>query len=307
MEYSTNDKAELEHKIQKLLCEEITHFSLKGKGWCNNAYYVETREGGKYIVKQESDDKRGTEQNNLVIEANLIQKLSKLGLSVPVPSVVFVSENPRMYCYKYIEGEILRDVWEFFSEEEKINTCHTVGLFHAEIGKIFTKEMARTSGIKIDESADVHPEVTDEYNKALINSELPDNFKKLLTEAKKTFDSTSDKAVFQFIHNDSHHENIIIQNGKISGIIDFGNAEWGEVAKDFSRYIRDYPRYFQYIVSAYEKKSENKLSYERLVNDALVCGVADIVEDYMNGGENRARAENTITTYKKLIAEVKGK
>ena len=33
---------ELKNKIQEILGKEITTFVLKGKGACNNAYYIET-------------------------------------------------------------------------------------------------------------------------------------------------------------------------------------------------------------------------------------------------------------------------
>ncbi|MDO8603996.1 MAG: phosphotransferase, partial [bacterium] len=274
------NQGEIKLKIQKLLGAEITQFLLKGQGYCNDAYYVETGEDNKYIVKQERNNKKAEEQNNLLVEAGVIQELYKMNLSVPSPCVVFVSEKPKMYGYKYIEGEMMKDVWGSLSEKEKIDICHTIGIFHAEIGKVFTKEIARASSVKIDESPYVHPEVTDEYNKALASVDVPDEFKMLVKKAKVIFDGTSKKVVFQFIHNDPHHENIIIRDKKISGIIDFGAAEWGEVAKEFSRYIRDYPDYFQHIVSAYEKESGHKLSYERLVSNALLCDFPDIVENY---------------------------
>ncbi len=291
----------LKLKIQELLGEDITQFSLKGEGWCNTAYYVETRSGGKYIVKKERENSDGTEQNSLLVEADVIKKLYDIGLSVPVPRVVFVSENPPMYGYEYLEGDLMMTVWPSLSETERIVICKAIGRFHAEIGKKFTKEMAQIAGIKIDESPDVHPEVADEYGKALSGADIPDEFKSLAREARAIFESTMDKTVFQFLHNDAHHENIIIKDKKVSGIIDFGDAEWGETAKEFSRYIRDYPDYFLHIVSAYEKESGNSLSYARLVSNGLLCGLAEILENYRKGGEGKIQAEQSIATYRKLL------
>ncbi|MEK7575149.1 MAG: aminoglycoside phosphotransferase family protein [Patescibacteria group bacterium] len=293
----------LKLKIQELLRKEITKFSLKGKGYCNNAYYVETRDEGKYIVKKEiTGEGANKQENNLSVEARVIQQLYTRGLSISVPHIIFVSEDPKMFAYEYIEGNMMMGEWDSFSEDQKISVCQALGRFHAEIGKNFSKEMAKDTGIKLDESADVHPEVTNEYSKLIVALDVPDDFKILAKEAKVIFAGTLDRAVFQFIHNDSHHENIITQNKKISGIIDFGAAEYGEVAKEFSRYIRDYPDYFQYIVSAYEKKSGNNLSYDRLVSGALLCGFMEIVDDYRKGGQDRAKAEKAIATYRKLLS-----
>jgi aminoglycoside phosphotransferase (APT) family kinase protein len=293
----------LQSSIQKYLPNKITKLTLKGKGAVNNAYLVETENGSKYIVKQEREDKEFQPQNNLLVEANVIKKLSSLGLSFHIPKVAFVSEDPKMYGYEYIEGELLRGLWSSLSEEEKINICTSLGEFHAEIGTKISKDDAQELGIVIDPSTDLHPEVVRDYVSILENPDVPEAFKSVAKNAKEIFDTTHDDVLFQFLHNDAHHENILIKDKKISGIIDFGNAEYGEIAKEFSRYIRDFPNHFQYILSAYEAKSGNKLSYIRLVTGSFINGLIDTVEDYMKGGEARVRAETAIATYKRLIEE----
>jgi len=295
---------ELKTIIQNLLNKEITQFSLKGKGAVNNAYYIETSDGKKYIVKQEREDKEFQPQNDLVVEAKVAQVLCGLDLSIPVPSVVFISEDPKMYCYEFIEGNLMREIWENLSEDERVDVCNRLGYFHAEIGKKFTKEMAEKVGIKIDMSPDLHPEVLAEYNRLILDEAVPEEFVKLVKLAKSIFERTQSRLVFQFLHNDAHHENVIVKDKMISGFIDLGMAEYGEVAKEFSRYIRDYPDYFQHIVSAYEKESGNVLSYERLVSNALISGFVDIVEDYFKGGESKVSAEKAIRTYGRLMKDM---
>jgi aminoglycoside phosphotransferase (APT) family kinase protein len=303
MENSPNNRKEsdLKLKIEELLGKEVVELALQGKGLCNNAYFVQTSEGTKYIVKEERNDKEFQPQNDLVVEARTVKQLHTLDLSVPVPRVVFISENPKMYGYEYIEGDMLRNLWSSLQEDERINICHTLGHFHAEIGRNFTKEMAEASGIQVNRSVGLHPEVAKDYDEVLASTDVPGQFKILAKEAKLIFDSTADEAVFQFIHNDSHHENILIKDKKISGIIDFGESEYGEIAKEFSRYIRDFPDHFPYIVSAYEEISGNRLSYKRLVTNAFLSGLIDIVENYRKAGEDRVKAEKSIITYRKLI------
>jgi len=301
MENLTASQKVSKRLIAELLKEEIRLFALKGKGLVNNAYYVETRTG-KYIVKQEREDKEFQPQNNLVVEAAVIKQLATLNLSTPVPNVVFVCEEPKMYGYKYIEGDMLINVWTAMTEEEKISICRELGNFHAEIGKKFTKQMAEEVGIKINTSLDVHQETIKDNESILSDKEVPEELKNLLKETRQIFDTTMHKGLFQFLHNDAQHENILIRDKKISGIIDFGESEYGEVVKEFSRYIRDFPNYFQYIVSAYEEKSGNKLLYKRLVSYSLLSGFIDIVESYLKGGEEKIKAENFISIYKKLMS-----
>ncbi len=291
----------LKQKVQELLGKEVIEFDLKGKGACNNAYVVKTSDGKKYTVKEERDVKDFQPQNDLIIEANVVKKLGEINLSLPVPKVVFVSENPCMYGYEYIEGEVLKNVWMQLSEEEKINICHTLGKFHAELGKKISKEDAEKLGVKINHSKDIHPESLKDYERLILDESVPEHFKSLAKKAREIFEGTFDTVVFQFLHNDAHHENILIKEKEIVGYIDFGESEYGEVAKEFSRYIRDFPNHFQYIVSAYEVASGNNLSYERLVSNALISGFIDIVEGYQKGGVEKIKAEKVIENYKRLI------
>ncbi len=295
-------ESSLKRIIQDSLGKEITQISLKGRGACNDAYYVETTDGSRYIVKRERVQKEFQPQNSLLVEAAVARKLFGVGLSVPIPRVALTSEDPAMYGYEYIDGVILKDVWGVLSEVERIDICQKLGNFHAEIGKKITREVSQDLGVKIDESSGLHPEVEKEYIQLMAMGDVPDQFKQLAQRAKEVFERTKDRCIFQFLHNDAHHENILIKDKKIAGIIDFGNAEYGEVAREFSRYIRDFPEHFQYIVVAYEAVSGNQLSYDRLVSNALLSGFMENVEDYRKGGETRLNAERSISHYERLIA-----
>lgn len=296
----------MKEKIQKLLKEKLTFLELKGKGACNNAYYVETQSGKKFIIKEQRVDKEFKEQNPLCVEAKVIKQLSKLNFSTPVPKLSFVSKKSDMLSYFYIEGEPLIEVWKNLSEKERIKICKDLGHFHSEIGRKVTEKMARKMGVQINRSSSLHPEVEKEYNEALICSDLPLDFKKLAKRAKTFFDQTLNSVVFQFLHNDSHHENIIIKNKKIAGVIDFGDSEYGEIAKEFSRYIRDYPDYAEYIISAYEKASGNKLSRERLVSNSFLSDLMDNLEDYRKGGASRVKAKKSLVKYRKMLDRMRG-
>ena len=47
----------------------------------------------------------------------------------------------------------------------------------------------------------------------------------------------------------------------------------------------------------------NKLSYKRLISNALLCDFIDIVEDYRRGGKDKIKAEKAMATYRNLINE----
>ena len=293
----------MKETIQNLLGEEIISFELKGKGYCNNAYYIETENGGKFIVKEERMDAELKEQNSLPVEAHVIQKLSGLNFSVALPKLCFVTKNPDRLAYEYIEGDLLIDVWKDLSEEERIQVCNDLGSFHAELGQKVTEAMARELGVQINTYAGLHPEVEQEYKEILTFTDIPDEFKTLAQKAKTIFDQTLDLLVFQFLHNDAHHENIIIKDKKIAGIIDFGDSEYGEIAREFSRYIRDLPDHAELIINAYENASGHKLSRKRLICNSFLSGLMDNVEDYRKGGDTRSRVEHAIEKYEEMMSE----
>ncbi|MEK7184491.1 MAG: aminoglycoside phosphotransferase family protein [Patescibacteria group bacterium] len=285
------DLNNLKIRIQELLGKEIASISLLASGACNDAYLVETFLGHKYIVKRAKDAPEFRAQNSLVVEATVARKLASLNLSIPMPRVVFASNDPDMYGYEYIDGELMITVWPSLSEEQRVSICRKLGEFHAELGAKVTKEMACEMGVRVDDSTGLHPETVEEYASILASDDIPEWIKELAKRANAIFDGTSDSAVFHFVHNDAHHENILIRDAQIVGIIDFGETEYGEVAKEFSRYIRDFPKHFQYIVGSYEKASGNHLSRQRLITNSLLSGLIDNVEDYRAGGKKRERCE----------------
>ncbi len=293
--------SDMKGTIQELLGQEIIIFELKRKGYCNNAYYVETKSGKKVIVKEARADGELKEQNSLQVEAHVIQKLSGLNLSLSLPEVCFVSKDPSMFGYAYIEGELLIDVWKDLSEENRIRICQDLGVFHAELGREITEAMTKELGVQINTYTGLHPEVEQEYKNALIFTDIPEEWKTLARKAKIIFDKTLDLGIFQFLHNDAHHENIIIKDGEIAGIIDFGDSEFGEAAREFSRYIRDFPDHAEYIISAYEAASGKKLSRKRLISNAFLSGLMENVEDYRKGGVDRERAEKAVSKYQEMM------
>lgn len=249
------------------------------------------------------DTKEFQPQNSLLLEAKVAKQLQGVQLNIPTPTVVFVSVDPKMYCYRYFEGVPMIQVWPTLSQQERLKVCQDLGRFHSEIGKKFTKAMAQMIGLEIENTPYLHPEVEKEYHALVTQSDLPDHIKVLAKTAKQIFDQTANATVFHFIHNDAHHENILIKNTTISGIIDFGEAMYGEVAKEFSRYIRDYPDYVENIINAYEQESGNKLSRPRLISNALLSGLSDIIEAHQQGGEEQQKAEKMLERYQEMLTK----
>jgi aminoglycoside phosphotransferase (APT) family kinase protein len=123
------DRQTLERITEENLGKKLIGFSLKGQGMCNNVWYAVSEDHQQYSVKQERSEKEEDEQNDLLVEARIIRRLNEKSPSLPVPHVVFLAENPKMYCYHYVEGERMRDAWDFLSAAEKFPSVKSWGNF----------------------------------------------------------------------------------------------------------------------------------------------------------------------------------
>lgn len=299
---------ELKRTIASLLGKEITHFELKGKGMCNNAYYLETSDGNNYLVKEERPDKETDEQNNLVVEGGLIQRLNMLDPSLPVPQIAFVSESPRLYGYSYLQGVMMVDLWPSLLEEKRISLCESVGNLHAQLGRLIDENTARDVGLVID----FDNTVPESYDSFLNDTELPADWKSLAQEAYRVYNETHDQAIFQCIHNDAHNENVILNaEGELVSFIDFGDSEFADVHKDFCYYVRHYPDYVKYVIDSYQKSSGNEISEKRVILYALLRDLDEVAWYFHNPEDEQKRllkspgilVAQRVENYKKLLGD----
>jgi len=189
-----------------------------------------------------------------------------------------------MYCYEYVEGKMMINAWKDLSEQERISLCEELGKFHAEFENALSKEEIQALGLEIDTSTDLHKQTKEEIEIFLNDTQIPEKYKIIIKQVCGVFEKNKTEASFGLCHNDSHHENIIIHKGKLACVIDFGDTEYGNIYNEFTRYVQDYPNYFEIIVETYEKLSNKKLSRTRLITQTVLNAVDDIRSDYDKDG-----------------------
>lgn len=292
----------LKATLREILGEDIASYWLFPMGDCNDASIVETMDGKKSIIKMKKSVQSFVPQNSILVEAKVAQLLASLNLRLPVPRVTALSEKHNAYAYDYIPGVPLRTVWQKMTEERRIKICKCLGKFHAEIATKVTVDAARNCGVLINASTGLHPEVETAFHEIISNQTVPKGVRALALHAREMFDDTHAHVFFHFLHNDAHHENVLVDEEEIAGVIDFGESEYGEVAKEFSRYIRDFPAHFEHIVTAYERSSGNKLSRERLVSNAFLSGLPEIAKGFNGDDGERQHAKTVFQNYVRLFA-----
>lgn len=298
-------------QIQSLLNKEIKTFLPKGRGMCNNTYYVETSDGKKYLIKEEREDKEIEEQNDLVTEGNVVKLLYDLEPTLPIPNVVFVSDNPKMYGYEYVEGEMMVYAWEKLIESEKVDVAKSIGAFHANIGKHLTVDQAQEIGIVIDKSPGLDP-TGEKTIQDFLDDDVSESCKEVVQKAKKFFDETKEHAIFQCIHNDTHNENTIIHNRSLAAVVDFGDCEYGDVHREFAYHVRRYPEYLEHFIAGYKASDGKNLSLKRLISYAVIADAKEVAYYYHNPkreAENVQRlgmltAEKRMANYKSLMDQL---
>ncbi len=299
-------EVKLKEIIQNMLNDDIEDFSVKGNGMCNNAYYIKTKKGDEYLVKEERVNKEVEEENDLLIEARVIKTLNGINPSLLIPQIIFISEIPKMYCYKYIEGKTMRSVWSELTEEKRKTICELLGKFHYDFGKLLSQEEVKKIGMQVDVSTKLEDGVVDKVNKFLIDKKLPKKYIELAKDARNMFNSVSELAIFGFCHNDSHHENIIINNnGEFASVIDFGDTGWRDIYNEFTRYAQDYPDYFEIILKVYEDLSGNKLSRKRLLSLTILYSIGSIQKKYHKGNKELKEAEDMMEKYADWLSQIK--
>lgn len=214
-------------------CKELT------EGLFNAAYEVYLNNSGSVIIKiapPEDIAVQTYEKNIMYAEVTTMEKLAQYE-DIPVPRIYGYDESctvcPSPYfIMEKLRGESLNKIGYTFSKEQ-------LDGFHFEIGKILKKLSGvvcpcfglpgqreyqsdnwytaffgmMTSAIEDAARVDVRLEVP------------PEKLMKKLLRDKNIFDEVTAPAL---VHYDCWDGNIFIENGKITGIIDWERSIWGD-------------------------------------------------------------------------------
>lgn len=213
------------------------------EGMCNAAYKLTYDDGFQTILKISSPIKEGFMTN----ESNLME--------AEVRAMKLVSDNTDIKVakvYKYDKSKQLCDGDYFFMESLEgtswISVVDYLGeavnsRLHVEVGKI-QKQLSEVKGDKFGLLGDDKNQFNSlyEFTYFLINNVLEDAEKRdvVIGVPKKEILSKLeiDKDIFEkikiptLVHWDMWEGNIFVNEGKISGIIDWERAMWGEPFMD---------------------------------------------------------------------------
>jgi aminoglycoside phosphotransferase len=263
-----------DRKINRIFLEELNRKVIsiadKSKGVDQKVSIIKT-DKGVYVVKQPK-----TETDKIIKEIVATRLCHKKNISVP--KVIF--SNCNLLIETHIKGKDLDELKTTRKNFENI---------YFQIGKL----MKRMHSIKGSSYGPViKNKLVGKYQtyKEFIESWFPKEYarlkntnyyyentmKKILQHYKKNIHLISDESVL--LHSDLADGNIVIDNNKVAGFIDFGDLMVGPAMQDFSyMYIYHFGDYkFDKLVEGYGKINMEELRFYTFCH--MVWRLASLIE-----------------------------
>ena len=164
--------------------------------------------------------------------------------NIPAPQVIVVDDSRTIAPHDYlimtkIEGSPLINAWPTLSPNQREKAAYEAGrclaLMHgitfATFGKLYgTERIFETWYAYVQDTFRRY--CRGAADEGVIAADIIDRMEKVIERHRPIFDSVTPA---RLVHWDYHFENILQQDGEITGILDFEWALSGDVAHDFNR------------------------------------------------------------------------
>ena len=209
---------------------DILHIEPVRKGYSEDMKYLLTAKSGERLLL------RITESDNTQILAgrkemySLMDTLARYSSLVPRSRACWISEDAHscIMIHEYMEGDDGEESLHRYSEETQYEIGYRAGI---ELKKLHQLAAPATLSSWYDRKKQKHERYCDACNREHLAPEeldlepihryIADNIH-LMKNVSQTFQ-----------HDDYHPANLIINNGQLTGIIDFNRYDWGDPIHDF--------------------------------------------------------------------------
>lgn len=226
-----------ERKLQQFPELLPLHIELLGTGFDHTVYAINHQYAFRFPRRQMGLEAMRT-------ETAILSQLSTYNLSFPVPAPRFLgqaTDNDYPFVgFNLLEGNVLTD-----QQQTDLNTKEARRL------ALFLKELHQ---LKVTAPPDYLDRLSVKKRKPRLKETLlkvqpilPQTLFKIIDTFLKQVSAYENPKGESFVHGDLHPKNVLIQNSRISGIIDWGDAHIGHPAMDLS---------FVYMVLSSEQKRE---------------------------------------------------
>ena len=200
-----------------------------GQGLDSIAYLV----NDEYIFKQSKHDEA---RIGLKKEIQVLNYL-KGKITLQIPDIEYYSEEYSVCGYREIKGDKLTpDMYKNMSDDKKDKLIQDIALFLREMHSIPLPDIDGLEWNVVDDYKNDYDTLRE-----MIYDKIPDKSKEYLDNLYKRI--LNDERITNYAralcHNDLSCKHMIIQNDRVVGIIDFGDAAITDRDKDFIYLLED--------------------------------------------------------------------
>ncbi|GIP21175.1 aminoglycoside phosphotransferase [Paenibacillus sp. J22TS3] len=231
-------------ELKSIVGQPIKSVTELADGWANTAYCIVLSDGTPLVLKvAPAKDKplMRCEQNNMRTEVEALRLVAK-SANVPVPRVLSYDPSCSLvpceyFIMEYIQGTPLNKIKASLSEEELAAVQEEIGVYNKRIntiqgetfGLLGRPERGRMTWKEVFHSM-IEGVLADGEEIGVV---FPESYGEIRRQMLRHFDALDEVKVPYLVHWDLWEGNVFIQDGKVSGIIDFERAFWGDPLIEF--------------------------------------------------------------------------
>ncbi len=206
-------------------------------GWANSAYSIQLDDGRRVVLKARppvTTQFMRSEVDTMRTEVNAMNQLAGIE-GLPIPRIYrydasFTLLPVEYYMMEHLEGTPYNHVKESMPETEREAVEHQLGVMNRLINQVRGKRFGFYSGTQHDSWKDAFREmifgVLEDGEDAEVTLTIP--YSELKEQIELRLGVLDEVKEPQLVHWDLWDGNVFVKDGKVTGIIDFERALWGD-------------------------------------------------------------------------------
>ncbi|WP_256758938.1 phosphotransferase family protein [Cohnella sp. WQ 127256] len=241
------DKYQLNQAIKDALGCSIHSYTELSDGWANSAYKVELEDGRKVVLKirpSVNTQFMRCEVETMKTEVQAMRQLSSIK-QLPIPHIIAYDQSLSLlpaeyFIMEHLEGTPYNQVKDDLTEEARETIEHELG----ELNRLINDVKGEGYGFYTQPTGQSWRDsfrgmilgVLEDGKDAGVS--LPISYSELEELIEQRLDVMNDVQEPRLLHWDLWDGNFFVKDGKITGIIDFERAIWGDPLMEhyFSRF-----------------------------------------------------------------------
>ncbi|WP_052339181.1 phosphotransferase family protein [Gorillibacterium massiliense] len=236
-------KEQLQQAVQQATKQDMTEAQELSDGWANSAYIIRLKNGQQVVLKSAPADEThlmGYEKTDMLrTEVEALRLFSRSG-TVPVPQVIADDNSKSIvsthyYIMEFLEGAPYNKIKENLATEERDTINRKLGEISRQINDV---QNDRFGFFWDTVSTDWQSTFTRMIDSVLADGaaagiSLPTDYTRITAEIRARLDALQEVKTPCLVHWDLWDGNAFVHEGRITGIIDFERAFWGDPLMEF--------------------------------------------------------------------------